>query len=157
VGDRAIERLIVLTLETQPEGATRWPTRSMASRVGMSQTMVSEVWCVFGLAPHLTDTFKLSSNPAFADEVRAVAGLYFSPADPALVLCMDEKPQTQAVECTAPVLPMRPGQPQRVTHAYKWHGTTDLFAALDVKAGTVIGTWKRRYRAVELRAFLIKS
>jgi transposase len=154
VGDEQIERLIALTLETQPANATHWSTRSMATRAGMSQTMVSRVWRAFGLQPHRSETFKLSSDPAFVDKVRDVVGLYVSPPDRALVLCMDEKPQIQAVERTAPVLPLRPGQPERVTHDYKRHGTTDLFAALDVKAGTVIGSCKERHRAVEFRAFL---
>jgi transposase len=154
VGDDEIERLITLTLETQPEGATHWSTRAMAQRVGMSQTMVSRIWRAFGLQPHRAETFKLSSDPAFIDKVRDVVGLYMSPPDRALVLCVDEKPQIQAVERTAPVLPMRPGQVERHTHDYKRHGTTDLFAALDVKTGTVIGACKERHRAVEFRAFL---
>jgi transposase len=154
VGDDAIERLIALTLETQPEGATHWSTRAMAKRAGMSQTMVSRVWRAFGLQPHRQETFKLSSAPAFVDKVRDVVGLYMSPPDRALVLCVDEKPQIQAVERAAPVVPMRPGQVERHTHDYRRHGTTDLFAALDVKAGTVIGACKERHRAVEFRAFL---
>jgi transposase len=154
VGDDEIERLIVLTLETQPESATHWSTRAMAKRAGLSQTMVSRIWRAFGLQPHRHETFKLSSDPAFVDKVRDVVGLYLSPPDRALVLCVDEKPQIQAVERTAPVMPMRLGQPERVTHDYKRHGTTDLFAALDVKAGTVIGACKGRHRAVEFRAFL---
>ena len=154
VGDDEIEHLIALTLGTPPEGATHWSTRAMAKRAGLSQTMVSRVWRAFGLQPHRQETFKLSSDPAFVDKVRDVVGLYMSPPDRALVLCVDEKPQIQAVERTAPVLPMRPGQPERVTHDYKRHGTTDLFAALDVKAGTVIGACKGRHRAVEFRAFL---
>ena len=154
VGDEAIEDLITLTLETRPEGATHWSTRSMAKQTGLSQTMVSRVWRAFGLAPHRTETFKLSRDPAFVDKVRDVVGLYMAPPDRALVLCVDEKPQIQAVERTAPVLPMRPGQPERVTHDYKRHGTTDLFAALDVKTGTVIGACKGRHRASEFRAFL---
>jgi transposase len=154
VGDEEIERLIALTLETQPEGATHWSTRAMAKQAGMSQTMVSRVWRAFGLQPHRHETFKLSSDPAFVDKVRDVVGLYMAPPDRALVLCVDEKPQIQAVERTAPVLPMRPGQVERHTHDYRRHGTTDLFAALDVKAGTVIGACKGRHRAVEFRAFL---
>jgi transposase len=154
VTDDAVERLIALTLETQPEGATHWSTRSMAQRTGLSQTMVSRIWRAFGLRPHRHETFKLSSDPAFVDKVRDVIGLYLSPPARALVLCVDEKPQIQAVERTAPVLPMRPAQVERRTHDYKRHGTTDLFAALDVKAGTVIGACKRRHRAVEFRAFL---
>ena len=154
VGDDEVERLITLTLETRPDDATHWSTRAMAKRAGMSQTMVSRVWRAFGLAPHRSETFKLSSDPAFVDEVRDVVGLYMSPPERALVLCVDEKPQIQAVERTAPVLPMRPGQPERVTHDHRRHGTTDLFAALDVRTGTVIGACKGRHRAVEFRAFL---
>ena len=154
VGDEQIERLIALTLETQPENATHWSTRAMAQQAGMSQTMVSRIWRAFGLQPHRQETFKLSTDPAFVEKVRDVVGLYMSPPDRALVLCVDEKPQIQAVERTAPVLPMRPGQVERHTHDYKRHGTTDLFAALDVKAGTVIGACKGRHRAVEFRAFL---
>jgi transposase len=154
VGDDAIERLITLTLETQPDNATHWSTRSMAQRVGMSQTLVSRVWRAFGLQPHRHETFELSADPAFVDKVRDVVGLYMAPPARALVLCVDEKPQIQAVARTAPVLPMRPGQPERVTHDYKRHGTTDLFAALDVKAGTVIGACKKRHRSQEFRAFL---
>ena len=154
VGDEAVEALIVRTLETQPEGATHWWTRAMARQVGMSQTMVSRIWRAFGLQPHRAETFKLSRDPAFIDKVRDVVGLYLDPPDRALVLCVDEKPQIQAVEGTAPVLPMRPGQVERRSHDYKRHGTTDLFAALDVKAGTVIGACKGRHRASEFRAFL---
>ena len=154
VGDDAVEAMIALTLERQPQGATHWSTRAMARHVGMSQTMVSRVWRAFGLAPHRSETFKLSRDPAFVDKVRDVVGLYLNPPDRALVLCVDEKPQIQAVEGTAPVLPMRPGQVERHSHDYKRHGTTDLFAALDVKAGTVIGACKGRHRATEFRAFL---
>ena len=154
VGDEEVERLVALTLETQPEDATHWSTRSMAKRAGMSQTMVSRVWRAFGLRPHRQETFKLSTDPAFVDKVRDVVGLYMSPPERALVLCVDEKPQIQAVGRTAPVIPMRPGQVERMTHDDKRHGTTDLFAALDVKTGTVIGACKGRHRAVEFRAFL---
>ena len=139
VGDEQIERLIALTLESRPDNATHWSTRTMAKRAGMSQTMVSRVWRAFGLAPHRHETFKLSADPAFVDKVRDVVGLYMAPPDRALVLGVDEKPQIQAVERTAPVLPMRPGQLERVTHDSRRHGATDLFAALDVKTGTVIG------------------
>src|SRR5215212_1131372 len=154
VGDDEIERLITFTLETQPDNATHWSTRAMAQQAGMSQTMVSRVWRAFGLQPHRHETFKLSSDPAFVDKVRDVVGLYMSPPDRALVLCVDEKPQIQAVERTAPVIPMRPGQPERRTHDYLRHGTTDLFAALDAKTGTVIGACHRRHRAQEFRTFL---
>ena len=132
VGDDAVEAMIALTLESQPQGATHWSTRAMARHVGMSQTMVSRVWRAFGLAPHRSKTFKLSRDPAFVDKVRDVVGLYLNPPNRALVLCVepggspdvDEKPQIQAVEGTAPVLPMRPGQVERHSHDYKRHGTT---------------------------------
>jgi len=154
IGDEAVERLVALTLEEGPRGATHWSTRSMARRAGMSQTAVSRVWRAFGLRPHRAETFKLSSDPAFVDKVRDVVGLYLVPPDRALVLCVDEKPQIQAAQGTAPAFPMRPGQPERRTHDYRRHGTLDLFAALDVKAGTVIGACRRRHRSVEFRAFL---
>jgi transposase len=154
IGDEEVERVIALTLEALPEGATHWSTRSMARRAGLSQTAVSRIWRAFGLQPHRAEIFKLSSDPAFVDKVRDVVGLYLNPPDRALVLCVDEKPQIQAVERTAPVLPLRPGQVERHTHDYRRHGTTDLFAALDVKAGTVIGRCQRRHRSVEFRRFL---
>lgn len=154
ISDAAIERLISLTLETSPENATHWSTRSMAARTGMSQTAVSRIWRAFGLAPHKTEIFKLSSDPLFIDKVRDVVGLYMNPPDHALVLCVDEKPQIQATARTAPVLPMRPGQAERVSHGYVRHGTTDLFAALDVKTGTVIGSCKGQHRSLEFRSFL---
>ena len=154
IGDEAVERLVALTLEEAPRNATHWSTRSMARRAGMSQTAVGRIWRAFGLRPHRMETFKLSSDPAFVDKVRDVVGLYLAPPDRALVLCVDEKPQIQAAKGTAPAFPMRPGQAERRTHDYKRHGTTDLFAALDVRAGTVIGACKGRHRAVEFRAFL---
>ncbi len=154
IGDEAVERLVALTLEEAPSNATHWSTRSMARRAGMSQTAVSRVWRAFGLRPHRAETFKLSSDPAFVEKVRDVVGLYLDPPDRALVLCVDEKPQIQAAQGTAPAFPARPGQAERRTHDYKRHGTLDLFAALDVKAGTVVGACKGRHRAVEFRAFL---
>jgi transposase len=154
IGDEAVERLVALTLEEAPRNATHWSTRSMARRAGMSQTAVSRVWRAFGLRPHRSETFKLSSDPAFVDKVRDVVGLYLAPPDRALVLCVDEKPQIQAARGTAPSFPLRPGQAERRTHDYRRHGTVDLFAALDVRAGTVIGACKGRHRAVEFRAFL---
>jgi transposase len=154
IGDEAVERLVALTLEEAPRGATHWSTRSMARRAGMSQTAVSRIWRAFGLRPHRAETFKLSSDPAFVEKVRDIVGLYLAPPDRALVLCVDEKPQIGAAQGTAPAFPMRPGQPERRTHDYRRHGTTDLFAALDVRTGTVIGACKGRHRAVEFRAFL---
>lgn len=154
VEDAEIERMITLTLESQPANATHWSTRAMARRAGMSQTMVSRVWRAFGLQPHRAETFKLSTDAAFVDKVRDVVGLYLAPPHRAVVLCIDEKPQIQATTRTAPVLPLRPGQPERQTHDYRRAGTTDLFAALDVRAGRVIGRCARRHRSVEFRAFL---
>ena len=154
VEDTAVEAMITLTLESQPDNATHWSTRTMARQVGMSQTMVSRIWRAFGLQPQRAETFKLSTDPAFVDKVRDVVGLYLAPPHRALVLCVDEKPQIQATSRTARVLPMRPGQPERHTHDYRRAGTTDLFAALDVRAGTVIGRCAQRHRSVEFRAFL---
>jgi hypothetical protein len=153
-GDEAVEAMITRTLESQPKGATHWSTRAMDRQVSMSQTMVTRIWRAFGLQPHRSETFKLSSDPAFVDKVQGVVGLCLNLPDRALVLCVDEKPQIQAVEGTAPVLPMRPGQVERHTHDYKRHGTTDLFAALDVSARIVIGACKDRHRATEFRTFL---
>ena len=141
--EEEVERLVALTRETPPEGATHWSTRDMAKRVGMSQTMVSRIWRAFGLAPHRADAFKLSTDPAFVDKVRDVVGLHMNPPERALVLCVDEKPQIQAVEGTAAVPSMRPGQPERRTHDHGRNGTTDLFAALNVATGEVIGQCHR--------------
>lgn len=154
VTDEAIERVLTLTLESEPEGATHWSTRGMARASGMSQSTISRIWRAFGLQPHRSETFKLSRDPFFIEKVRDIVGLYLAPPDRALVLCVDEKPQIQALEPTAPVLPMRPGQVERRTHDYVRHGTLDLFAALDVKAGTVIAECQQRHRSVEFRAFL---
>jgi len=154
IGDEAVERLIALTLEEAPANATHWSTRAMAKRAGMSQTAVCRIWRAFGLRPHRVEAFKLSTDPAFVDKVRDVVGLYLNPPDRALVLGVDEKPQIQAAQGTAPALPLRPGQAERRTHDYRRPGTTDLFAALDVKAGTVIGACARRHRSIEFRAFL---
>jgi len=170
IGDEAVERPVALTLEEAPRNATHWSTRAMARRAGMSQSAVSRIWRAFGLRPHRAETFKLSSDPAFIDKVRDIVGLYLAPPERALVLCVDEKPQIQAAQGTAPAFPLRPGQPERRTHDYRRHGTLDLFAALDVKAGAVgcadippgdraqgpmvIGACERRHRSVEFRAFL---
>lgn len=154
ITDEAIERVLTLTLESEPEDATHWSTRGMARASGMSQSTISRIWRAFGLQPHRSETFKLSRDPLFIEKVRDIVGLYLAPPDRALVLCVDEKPQIQALEPTAPVLPMRPGQVERRTHDYVRHGTLDLFAALDVKAGTVIAECQSRHRSVEFRAFL---
>ena len=154
ITDADVERVITLTLEATPPDATHWSTRSMAKRAGMSQTAVSRIWRAFALQPHRAETFKLSTDPLFIEKVRDIVGLYLNPPDRALVLCVDEKPQIQAKAPTTPVLPMCPGQAERRTHDYVRHGTTDLFAALDVTAGRVIGACRPRHRSLEFRAFL---
>lgn len=154
IGDDAIESMIVKTLEETPQDATHWSTRSMAQATGMSQATVSRIWRAFGLKPHLTGTFKLSSDPLFVEKVRDVVGLYLNPPEGALVLCVDEKTQIQALDRTAPVLPLRPGLPERATHDYVRGGTTNLYAALDVASGKVISDMTERHRAEEFRTFL---
>lgn len=152
--DEHIERVITTMLESTPRNATHWSTRLLARELSMSQTAISRIWRAFALAPHRSEIFKLSTDPHFIDKVRNIVGLYVNPPDRALVLCVDEKPSIQAIEGTAPMLPMRPGQLERHTHDYIPHGTTDLFAALDVRAGTVIGEVHRRHRSVDFRHFL---
>lgn len=152
--DRDVERVITRTLESTPEDATHWSTRSMAKASGLSRSAVGRIWRAFSLQPHRAETFKLSADPLFVEKVRDIVGLYLNPPDRALVLCVDEKSQMQALDRTQPLLPMRPGQIERRTHDYVRHGTTSLFAALDVKAGTVIGECHRRHRALEFRKFL---
>ena len=154
ISDAEVERVVTLTLETTPVGATHWSTRSMAAQTGMSQSAITRIWRAFALQPHRTETFKLSSDPLFIEKVRDIVGLYLHPPHRALVLCVDEKSQIQALERTAPLLPMRPGQIERRTHDYRRHGTTSLFAALNVKTGEVIGSCRRRHRSVEFRRFL---
>lgn len=154
ITDAHVERVLTTTLESTPENATHWSTRSLAAHLGMSQSAISRIWRAFALQPHRSETFKLSRDPLFIEKVRDVVGLYLNPPDRALVLCVDEKPQIQATEGTAPVLPMRPGQPEQHTHDYIRHGTRDLFAALDVKTGTVIGEVRHRHRSTEFRKFL---
>jgi transposase len=154
IGDDQVERVIVKTLEETPADATQWSTRSMAKATGMSQSAISRIWRAFGLKPHLVESFKLSPDPLFIDKVRDVVGLYLNPPDAAVVLCADEKSQIQALDRTAPVLPLVPGTPQRRTHDYRRHGTTNLYAALDVASGTVIADMTPRHRAEEFRRFL---
>lgn len=154
ITDAHVEQVITTTLESTPAEATHWSTRLLASRLGMSQSAVSRIWRAFGLHPHRSEAFKLSRDPLFIDKVRDVVGLYLAPPDHALVLCVDEKPQIQATEGTTPVLPMRPGQPEQHSHDYVRHGTRDLFAALDVKTGTVIAQVRHRHRSIEFRKFL---
>lgn len=154
VGDEEVERVLTLTLESTPRDATHWSTRSLAAESGLSRSTVSRIWRAFALQPHRSETFKLSKDPLFVEKVRDIAGLYLNPPDRALVLCVDEKSQIQALDRTQPLLPMRPGQVERRTHDYKRHGTTSLFAALDVKTGKVIGEFHRRHRSAEFRKFL---
>jgi transposase len=154
VTDAAIERVVTLTLETTPRDATHWSTRAMARQCGLSQSTVSRIWRAFSLQPHRSETFKLSPDPLFIDKVRDIVGLYLNPPDKALVLCVDEKAQIQALDRSQPLLPMRPGQVERRTHDYRRHGTTSLFAAFDTQSGRVIGQRHRRHRAIEFRKFL---
>jgi len=139
IGDDEIAATIRKTLETRPKGATHWSLRAMGKEIGHAPSTVHRIWHAFGLQPHRVETFKLSSDPLFVEKVRDIVGLYLSPPERAVVLCVDEKSQVQALDRTQPLLPMRPGQIERRTHDYKRHGTTSLFAALDVKAGTVVG------------------
>jgi transposase len=154
ISDDDVERVIRLTLETTPENATHWSTRSMAELCGMTQSAVSRIWRAFALQPHRSETFKLSKDPLFIEKVRDIVGLYMSPPDKALVLCVDEKSEVQALDRTAPLLPMRPGQIERRTHDYRRHGTVSLFAALDAMTGSVIGSLHRQHRSVEFVKFL---
>jgi len=139
LSDKDVERVLALTLESTPQAATHWSTREMAKVCGLSRASVHRIWSAFSLAPHRTESFKLSKDPLFIDKVRDIVGLYLAPPERALVLCVDEKSQIQALDRTAPLLPMRPGQIERRTHDYARHGTTTLFAALDTKTGALIG------------------
>jgi transposase len=154
IGDDEIAETIRRTLETMPADATHWSLRSMAKTVGLAPSTIHRIWKAFGLQPHRTDTFKLSTDPLFVEKVRDVVGLYLNPPERAVVLCVDEKSQIQALDRTQPLLPMRPGQVERHTHDYVRHGTTSLFAALDVAAGKVIGRCFARHRAAEFGKFL---
>jgi transposase len=154
ITDELVERVITKTLEEKPKAATHWSTRGMARAVGLSQTAISRVWRAFGLKPHLSETFKLSTDPFFVEKVRDVVGLYLNPPERAIVLSVDEKSQVQALDRTQPLLPMAPGQAERGTHDYVRNGTTSLFAALDVATGRVIGKCYRRHRQQEFLKFL---
>lgn len=156
ITDGDVERVIRKTLEERPPAgeATHWSTRMMAQAAGVTQTAVVRIWHAYGLQPHREETFKLSTDPLFIDKVRDVVGLYLQPPERALVLCVDEKTSVQALDRTAPLLQLQPGQPERRTHDYTRHGTTSLFAALDVATGKVIARCHPRHRAVEFRKFL---
>jgi transposase/AraC-like DNA-binding protein len=155
IADDQVEQVIVATLERPPpDHDTHWSTRSMARQVGMSQTAISRIWRAFGLKPHLEQTWKLSADPQFIDKVRDIVGLYLDPPERALVLCVDEKSQIQALDRSAPTLPILPGTPARRAHDYVRHGTASLFAALDLASGQVISQLHRRHRHQEFLRFL---
>jgi transposase len=154
IGDEQVEQVITKTLEETPGQDTHWSTRSMAGAVGMSQSAVSRIWRAFGLKPHAIQTWKLSTDPQFVDKVRDVVGLYMAPPENALVLAVDEKSQMQAIDRTAPILPIMPTTPARMTHDYVRHGTTSLFAAFDISSGSVIAQHYRRHRHQEFLRFL---
>lgn len=154
IADTHVDAVIAKTLESVPANATHWSTRTMAREMALSQTAVSRIWRAFGLQPHRQETFKLSSDPLFVDKVRDIVGLYLDPPLKAMVLCVDEKSQIQALDRTQPILPLAPGVPERRTHDYMRHGTTTLFAALDIATGEVIGELHRRHRSTEFLQFL---
>ncbi len=156
LGDELVESIVRTTLDTTPKGQTHWSSRGLAKKLGVSQSSVSRVWRAFKLQPHRQSTFTLSTDDFFVEKVRDVVGLYMSPPDNAVVLCVDEKSQIQALERKQPVLPMIFGKPERKTPSYLRHGTTTLFAALDVATGSVLGQTYPRHRAVEFRKFLNK-
>ena len=154
ISDEQIEQVIVRTLEQTPQGATHWSTRGMAKASGLGRTTIGEIWRAFRLQPHRTETFKLSKDPLLIEKIRDIVGLYMHPPEHAAVFCVDEKAQIQALDRTQPLLPMQPGQVERRTHDYKRHGTTTLFAALNVKTATLVTEFHRRHRSVECRQFL---
>jgi transposase len=156
ITDAQVEAVIVRTLESTPRDATHWSTRSLARELGLSQSAVSRIWRAFGLEPHRVETWKLSRDPLFIDKVRDVVGLYLAPPERAVVLCVDVKSQIQALDRTAPILPMLPGTPQRATHDYRRAGTSSLYAALDITTGKVIGSLSARHRAIEFKRFLMQ-
>jgi transposase len=157
ITDDKVEEVIVTTLETAPpDGGTHWSTRQMAAATGLNQTAISRIWRAFGLQPHRVEQWKLSKDPLFVEKVRDIVGLYLDPPERAVVLCVDEKSQIQALDRSAPILPLLPGTPQRMSHDYKRHGTSSLFAALDATTGKVIRQLHDRHRAIEFKKFLAK-
>jgi transposase len=155
ITDEQVERVIVKTLEERPpDSGTHWSTRKMAAATGLSQTAISKIWRTFGLQPHRVEHWKLSNDPLFVEKVRDIVGLYLDPPERAMVLCVDEKSQIQALDRTQPILPMLPGTPERATHDYKRSGTSTLFAALELATGKVIGSLHQRHRAIEFKKFL---
>lgn len=154
ISDAKVERVVAQTLESKPKDATHWSTRALAKASGLSRSSVHRIWRAFGLQPHRAESFKLSTDPLLIEKVRDIVGLYLDPPDRAMVLSVDEKPQIQALDRSQPILPMRPGQIERRTHDYTRHGTTSLFAALNVKTGKIIAEHHRRHRSIEFRSFL---
>jgi transposase len=154
ITDQAIEQVITRTLETTPPARTHWSSRLMAKKAGISDHSVLRIWRAFGLKPHLVKSFKLSKDPMFVEKVRDIVGLYLNPPEKAIVLCVDEKSQAQALERSQPILPLRPGIPERQTHDYFRHGTTSLFAAYNTASGQVIGRCHQRHRHQEFLRFL---
>lgn len=156
ITDAQVEEVVTKTLETMPLQGTHWSTRLMAEQTGLSQTAVVRIWSAFGLQPHRVENFKLSKDPQFVEKVRDVVGLYMSPPEHAVVLCVDEKSQVQALNRTQPILPLAPGVPARQSHDYERHGVTSLFAALNVQTGEAITACHRRHRHQEFLKFLEK-
>jgi transposase len=154
ITDEQVERVITDTLESTPRDATHWSRASMAAHSGLSSSTIGRIWKAFRLQPHRAETFKLSTDPLFIDKVRDIVGLYLDPPERAIVLCVDEKSQVQALNRSAPTLPMMPGIPERRTHDYVRNGVTSLFAALDMATGKVISSLHRRHRSIEFRKFL---
>jgi len=155
IGDDLVEAVVAKTLTSRPKGATHWTTRELAAETGLSQSTIVRVWHTFGLQPHRTETFKLSTDPFFIEKTRDIVGLYMSPPENAIVLCVDEKSQVQALDRTQPIFPVRPGVPERQSHDYLRHGVTSLFAALNVQTGKVIGSCHRRHRHQEFLSFCV--
>jgi transposase len=154
ITDAQVEEVVTKTLESMPTNSTHWSTRLMAQKTGLSQTAIVRIWRAFGLQPHRVENFKFSKDPQFVEKVRDIVGLYLNPPDRAIVLCLDEKSQVQALNRTQPILPLAPGVPARQTHDYERHGVTSLFAALDVASGVTISSCYRRHRHQEFLRFL---
>jgi transposase len=154
ITDARVEEVITKTLESMPENSTHWSTRLMAQKTGLSQTAIVRIWRAFGLQPHRVENFQFSKDPQFVEKVRDIVGLYLNPPDRAIVLCVDEKSQVQALNRTQPILPLAPGVPARQSHDYERHGVTSLFAALDVASGVTISSCYRRHRHQEFLRFL---